>query len=322
MVTIDSVNSIINQALSIGQTKAAEASSYANQAIIASQGMVFGQTNLVNFAPGSIEPPVNIPANANGLDTALYGTNYERIIDDLSNNFATFFATYFPDKCDYMAQAQQWICDALTKGGTGIPAHVEDQIWQRNRARVLNDVRRASDETLSFFAARRFPVPPGAAQHQMYMAQVAAQDKIAQLSRDTAIKQIDVQIENMKFAVQQALDYRIRGIAAAAEYIRTLAIGPDIAMKLATSAANAQAQLINAASSYYNARIRVEEIKLDVRKTNATQTNDIQKIELTEFSNRLKAQASVLAAAATSAGNQAAAALNAVHAAAQVTAQE
>lgn len=315
------VEAIITQALTIGATKSTEATTYANQAITASQGIAFGDTNLVNFTPGNIEPIVNIPANATGLDSVLYSTEYQRIITDLSDKFASFFTTYFPDECDYISHAQQWICDALTQGGTGIAPHVEDQIWQRDRARVAQEVHRASEETLALFASRGFPIPPGAAQHQVYMAQQAAQDKNAQASRDVAIKQAEIEIENTKFAVQQALDYRIKSIAAAGDYIRILAIGPDIAMKLATSAANAQAQLISAASSYYNARIRIEEIKLDVKKINATESNNIQSVELQEFSNRLRAQVQVLAAAATSAGNQAAAALNAVHGSAQIAVQ-
>jgi hypothetical protein len=315
------VEDIINQAIETGIAKSAEATAFADRADVAAQGWIGGNPNLVSFTPESIEPPVNIPMNATGLDVALYGTNYERIIDDLSNQFATFFATYFPDECDYIAHAQQWICDALTEGGTGINAAVEDQIWQRDRARVLKEVNRASTEALATFAARGFPIPPGAAQHQVYMAQQEAQDKIAQHSRDVAIKQAELEIENVKFAVQQALDYRIKGIAAAADYIKTLALGPEIAMKLATSAASAQANLISAASSYYNARIRIEEIKLDVKKTNASESNTIQRQEIIEFGNRLAHRSSVLSAAATAAGNQAASALNAVHASAQIAVQ-
>lgn len=315
------VQAIIDQALAIGVEKSADASNYADQAITASQGYVFGNTNLVDFTPANVEPPVYIPTTASGLDTALYNSTYDKIIKDLSDQFAAFFAKYFPDECDYIGHAQEWICKALTEGGTGINASVEDQIWQRARARILSDVNRASEDVTATFAARRFPFPPGALQHQLNLTQRDGQDRIAELNRDAAIKQIDVEVENVRFAVQQALAYRVQGISAAADYIRALAIAPNIAATLTTSQANAQAQLINAASSYYNARIKIEEIKLDVKKTNARETNDIQRVELHEFSNRLTSQVQVLAAAATAAGNQASAALNTVHAAAQISAQ-
>ncbi len=315
------VEAIINQALSVAADKANEASSYAAQAATAASG--FASTNPVQvvFTPGNVEPSVYIPSTAAGVDSALYNTTYDQIKNDLIAQFTGFFASYFPNECDYLAKAQTRLCEML-EGGLGIPADVEDQLWQRDRARVLTEVARANQEVVESFAARRYPVPPGAAVHQMQMQQIAAQDKIAQQSRDVAIKHAEILIENVKFAVQQALDYRIKGIAAAAEYIKTLALGPEIAMKLATSAADAQAKLISAANTYYGSRIRIEELKFEVQKWNSGVLNEAQKVDVHEFSERLKARVQVLASAAEAAGTQAAAALNAVHASAQTAYSE
>ena len=68
-------------------------------------------------------------------------------------------------------------------------------------------------------------------------------------------------------------------------------------------------------------RIAVEELKLDVAKFNADSRNEAGMNDVREFSNRLKARADTLSAAARAAGDQAAAALNAVHASAQVAVQ-
>jgi len=87
------------------------------------------------------------------------------------------------------------------------------------------------------------------------------------------------------------------------------------------AAAAAQAQLISAASQYYRNRIAVEELKLDAAKFNANARNEAGMNDVREFSNRLRARAEVLSAAARAAGDQAAAALNAVHASAQVAVQ-
>lgn len=314
------VESIINQALQTAAEKADLADTFSQQAITASMGSSSSGFVSISFHPDSVEPPVNIPMNAAGVDGALYGSTYAQIVADLSGKFAGFFAEYFPNECDYLQEAQTKLCEMLA-GGTGIPAHVENQIWQRDRSRVLEDVSRARDDVLATFASRGFPLPPGAAAHAMRLAEVDANNKIAQQSRDVAIKHVDILIENIKFAVQQALDYRIKGIAAAGEYIKVLALGPEIAMKLATSAAGAQAQLISAASQYYRNRIAVEELKLDVLKFNASTSAELSMNNVREFSNRLKARTDTLAAAARAAGDQAAAALNAVHASAQVAVQ-
>lgn len=314
------VESIINQALATAAEKSDLATAYANQAVTASSGFASFAPQQVVFSPANVEPPVNIPMNAAGVDGALYGSTYDQIVADLSGKFAGFFAEYFPNECDYLQEAQTKLCEMLA-GGTGIPAHVENQIWQRDRSRVLEDVNRARDETLATFASRGFPLPPGAAAHTLRLAEVDAQNKIAQQSRDVAIKHVEILIENIKFAIQQALDYRIKGIQAAGDYIKVLALGPEIAMKLATSAAGAQAQLISAASQYYRNRIAVEELKLDVAKFNADSRNEAGMNDVREFSNRLRARVETLSAAARAMGDQGASALNAIHASAQIAVQ-
>jgi len=320
-VSLAQVQAIIDQALAVGAAKSSEAKAYADQAATAASG--FASTNPVQalFTPGNVEPPVLIPTSATGVDSALYNTTYDQIKNDLIGQFSSFFATYFPNECDYLAAAQKRLCEMLN-GGTGIPADVEDQIWQRDRSRVLTEVARANQEVIANFASLGYPVPPGAAVHQMQMQQIEAQNKTAQQSRDVAIKQVEIMLENLKFAIQQALDYRIKGIQAAGDYIRTLAIGPEIAMKLATSAADAQAKLISAANTYYGSRIRLEELKFEVEKFNVGMINHAQEVDVREYSERLKARVQVLSSAAQAAGTQAAAALNAVHASAQVTLTE
>lgn len=322
MATADGfVQDIINQALTVGANKADEAKTYADQAAAAASGFSYTNPLQATFAPDNVEPPVLIPTSATGVDSALYNTTYAQIITDLSGQFANFFVTYFPNECDYLAAAQQRLC-AMLAGELGIPAAVEEQIWTRDRSRVLGEVARANQEVVANFASLGYPVPPGAAIHQMQLQQVEAQNKIAQQSRDVAIKQAEIVIENIKFAVQQALEYRVKGISAAAEYIKTLALGPEIAMKLATSAADAQAKLISAANTYYGSRIRLEELKFEVEKFNVGMINHAQEVDVREFSERLKARVQVLTGAAQAAGTQAAAALNAVHASAQVTLTE
>lgn len=92
----------------------------------------------------------------------------------------------------------------MMTGGMGIPAAVEDQLWERDRARTLKENARARDTLLDTFATRGYPVPPGALSMQLQMTNADAQDTIAQQSRDKAIKQVDVLIENIRTSAQVA----------------------------------------------------------------------------------------------------------------------
>lgn len=362
------VENIINQALATAQQKTELAAQYASQAMsIAAGSVAFDPASVSGRSQVTVqgtlradkvptprikEPEVSIPTKASGLDQTLFNTTSSRIIGDLANRFATFFRDYFPVGPEVSA-AYNWLLRAIN-GSTGIPTHVEDQIWQRDRARVLQDVRRTGEEVVSAFASRGFPLPPGAMQHQLHLTNQIGLEKIAQASRDTAIKQVEIAIENARFAVQQVLDYRIKAIQAAADYIKALALGPQIAAQLATSSADAQAKLISAASSYYDSRIRAgalaldaekfeQSLKLDAAKTNATLRLDAAKVNAVQAFDLAKTNATLhleagkanvgawtelirnrtqaALAAATSAGTQAAAALNAVHASAAVAVQ-
>ena len=50
----------------------------------------------------------------------------------------------------------------IENGGTGLPAAVEEAIWQRAKDRLEVDRENAYDEAESYFAARGFCLPPGA----------------------------------------------------------------------------------------------------------------------------------------------------------------
>ena len=320
--TSDFISDIIDQAVKQANEQASAATDFANTAIEAASGVVTPGTPGFSFTPDIPDLGVYIPANAAGLNTGIYESTYDRIKNDLTNGFITFFATYFPNECDYLAEAQTWLCKALGAGGTGMAPAVEDQIWERDRARILADSARLEDEILVTWAGRKFPLPPGAATYQVLGQQQEASTKIAQASRDVAIKQAEIEIENVKFAVKMALDYRIGAVQAAAEYMKALALGPEIASKLALGAINAQATLIEAASSYYRARVSVEELRLRALSENANLQLQSGGQFVQAFTARSSNIAHAAGQAAQAAGYMGAAALNALHSQATLTSSE
>lgn len=314
------IDTIIENAIAVAAEKSDTADGYAQDAITATMGWSdLGPGPTMFNIRTDLEPPVTIPRDASGVDSALYDATYNRIVGDMTEKFAAFFAEFFPNECDTLGKAQEWMCRVLTEGGSGLRPAIEDQIWQRDRSRILKAAEASGEQVLTTFAARGWPVPPGAAQHQIYLAQQGALNELGASSRDRAIKQMELEIENIRFCVTNALAYRVQGIAAAADYIRLLAQGPEVASRLATAAADAQARLIGAASSYYNSRLRVEELKLQARSQINDINHDRQKTTLDSLVRRVALRAEVTAAIAQSMGTQAGAALNAIHASAGAT---
>lgn len=271
------------------------------------------------FDPNVVEPLVNIPQQAEGASVAKFYELSTAVINQLAGLFGAYMDRYFPDEQPYLHEAESKIVQMLTVGGTGIAAHVEDQIWERDRARVLREADRIAEEATVNWAAKRYPLPPGAATYQVLQVQRDALDKISQASRDVAIKQAEIEVENVRFAVEQAIKLYSAAVSAAVDYVKALSVGPQSGMQLIPSITDSQAKLIGAANEYYRSRIAVEELRLKASMPAAewTQQARVKNAELVmeDIKNRVNAAVS----AAQSLGTQAASALNSLHASANVS---
>lgn len=307
------VQQIIDNALAVANLKAAQAEAYSGQAYLSATGSTFIKAGKID-KESPREPSVYIPSRASGLDTAVFNSMYDMIINDLSDKYADWLTRYFPFNAQLMQVAEDWLLKAIRDGGTGINATVEARIWQRDRDRISAEAASTIDEATALWASKGYPMPPGAAQASIMDIQRKRNADVAAVSRDAAIKAFETEVENIKFAITTAIDYRTKVLNAAGDYIRALAVAPNIASSLATQSADAQARLISAASGYYNARINAAELAqkrnifnadMDMKAILETQDNAIKLVGL-------RVQAAT--AAAESLGKQAAAALNAINA--------
>lgn len=311
------VQRIIDNAILTAQNKSTHADMWVEEAI----NMAAPQRPIppARVRGGSVdEPRVNIPSNAKGLDTAVFDSMYGKIIHDLSDLFADFFIKYFPIRATLMPAVESWLERAITSGGTGVNPNVERNIWQRDRDRISLDAASAADEAMNLFAARGFPMPPGALNAQVISIQRKRSADIAAVSRDAAIKSFDTEVENVRFAVAQAIDYRTKAIGAAADYIKALAVAPNIASSMSTQSADAQARLISAASSFYNARINAADYELKAASTNADLAFRVASRNADIDADYVRQRVNAAVAAAESAGQQAAAALNGLNSTGQI----
>ena len=310
----DLIPQVFNAAWDRAQNAASASSSNFSAALTAGGAGATMTPASVAFDPTVVEPSVFIPTNAEAASVAKMTELSDAVIDKLAGLFSGYMGEYFPNECGYLEKAQRWICDTIESGGTGIQPHVEDQIWQRDRSRVLEETARARDEVFASFAARGFPVPPGAALHAIRLSQADASNRIAQQSRDVAIKQAEIEIENIRFAVDKAISLYGTAVAAASDYVKALSVGPTSAMQIVPSITDSQSRLIGAAGDYYRARIAVKELELKAHLPSAEfeQSARIKNGDWLMQMIRNKVDAAIAAAQALS--TQAAAALNGLHA--------
>ena len=252
-----SVETTVNQMIQEALTRAADAADavkgYADDAVNAIGALSLNRPNTqITATPptftGSLDDPTSTTLSN-------YDANAGALVDKLATTFSDFLNTWFPRTNACLTAAEQWLCDTIQNGGTGIPADVENQIWERSRARELVEASRLEAEAAEDFARRGFSMPPGALADRVDRIRQDTANKISTHGRDVAIKQAEIAIDTIKFAVSEALKYRLAAIQAALEYWKGYLSPYDIAAKRAMAEVEIKTKFYNSALEYFKAEI-------------------------------------------------------------------
>jgi hypothetical protein len=307
----DLVNSIIAAAQVTADKATGKAIGYADDAITASTSV----TDL-NPIPTVTKPTAIVPEKPPAADEAedKFRTTFSELFNQLGPEFDSrlnaFLARFFPviDVC-LQTSVDQWICNTITNGATGIPVTVENQIWERSRARELKDAARRDDELVAQWAGRGFSIPPGALYDAQQKAQQDLSEKISTHSRDVAIKQVEIQIETIKFAVGKGIELRLGALEAAGRYIQSWLEVGKIAVEYANGILRSRSYLYQALAAYYDALIRSERLIYDWGNDTRTLTIRQQEAFVALVTSNTKARVEAAISAANSVGGVARAAL-------------
>lgn len=259
----------------------------------------------------SVTAPTITIADAQVADVyADFSTEYIALGTWLSGKFTDFRTTYFPDESAVYTVAEDWLQGAMANPSAGLPATVQSQLLADDQARVLAEASRAKDSVISTFAARRFPMPPGAAASAVLQIDQTAQDKMAESARKITAVSVDM----MKFAVEKSLNLRQSAMASAIDYIKTLASAPEMSSHLVGIGYDAQSKMISSAAQYYGAQVNAAEMVNKVAQMNAANKLEAaaknQMVDMSMVDAKLKA----LLAEAQSIAQMATAMFNNLHA--------
>jgi hypothetical protein len=87
------------------------------------------------------------------------------------------------------------------------------------------------------------------------MVQQDAANKNSSHARDVAIKQVEIEIENIRFAITTAVNARLASINAAIEYWKAYLLPHDIAARRANAIIDAKVNFSNALSAWFSAQV-------------------------------------------------------------------
>lgn len=191
---------------------------------------------------------------------------------DLALDVPSPFTSPLPDRYD--SNLLQGVIAQIRlrlAGGTGIAPAVEQAIWDRGRSREAAATDTNIAEVTKNAEARGFMLPTGALHAQLREAQKTQLGKSAEISRDIAIKQADLEQANAKHAIEQGIALESRLI----EYVNNIEQRTFDAAKFAAQNAveiyNAQVtqyrtvlEKYNTLATVYRTLVEGEKTKVDV----------------------------------------------------------
>lgn len=308
------VQRIIDNALLAAQNASNRSRAYGELAI---QRASQGRPVIVVSNPSV--PPIQRPEmpSGDGPNLGMWSAVEQQVYARLTGLFGGFFDQFFPIDSDPLQQAIDRLVD-IFNNGSGLDPLVEARIWQRDRDRISTEAASATDEAVAAWAARGFPLPPGAANASVQAIAVKRSADLAAVSRDIAIKRFEEELETVKFAITQATQYRKTAIDAASDYIRAVSTGSGAGAQLGAAAAGANSRMMSAAASFYNASINAADTmqKGPLAYMNAKLSADqtVESLKRQYLENMVQA----ISAVATALGQEAAAAVNGLNATAQI----
>lgn len=215
--------------------------------------------------PNVVAPDVSIPQTADVSNImSTFDSKYLELVQMLYDKYTGFLSTHFPNEASNYEAAENRLREGLQDPNSGLSRVVREQLLEDERSTILADSVKASDAVLATFAARRYPLPPGAAASAVLQIQQTAQDKLAESARKITV----MSVENMRFNIDKSLGLRQSAMSTAIDYIKALASGPDMASRVVNIGYDAQSKLISAASQFYSADISAKEMVSKVAQYN------------------------------------------------------
>ena len=261
MTAESTVNTVIQNAIARSNKAADKAETFSSEAQSAAGGYASSGPILVGEMPPITLPPFNPEEDLGAAFTLAFDNAVADFDGDFKREIAGFLDEWFPswDGC-LKSIVDPWICNTITAGGVGLPIAVENAIWARERERELMETSRLQSESVDAYAARGFSLPAGLLVDEQAKISFSGANKIAAASRDRAIKEAEIRIDMLKFAVEKGVQMRLGVLDALVNFLNVFLKVPALAIEKARTLTDAKTKLWDQSSNYHRALIAVAEL--------------------------------------------------------------
>lgn len=358
MATIDTIDTLISNAIADANTRVAKVDYWADAAfykpgvVSKSDSRQFPDLILptLNSVGTQIVPVLSFPASVQipnitmPKGDSVYGDDIIDIIDSL-NKFSTsfaintigprltqyfsdFFTRYYPKFADEKYGPQQ-VFDILnqvtpTKAiGFAMPESAEDAIFQRGRSVILTRAGKQEADVVGEWAKRGFQTPPGMMFGQQLAVRQQAQSEIAQAASDIALKQEEISIQTYLFGIEQALAYREKALDNAVDYLRvfTTTVLKRFDASAYAAILEARNRLYSTTMEMYKTANATRQMGIELNQGNRNINADVYKALLAATDTQLEVKSNAAVGSATALSHVASAAISALHTRAEMSTQ-
>ena len=268
-------------------------------------------TPTLGTALEQVAPPDRLQFDDPDNAMAFFDAKNAELTALVNDAFDKMVGIAFPDMT-LLADAIRWCKRSINEGGTGINTAVESALWERGRSRILKQSARDIATATEKYARAGWPLPPGAMLNDIAMIRQDNRDKLAEQSRDIAIKSFDAELENVRFAITTAGDLFTKALQAVSDYVRTVMLAPQTAAQLSTSINGLKNDAARTLVSLYQAQNAALEPFLRLEITDAELKERANEANLRAQMETAKLRADAALANLRMVGDAAAASLNGI----------
>ena len=230
------------------------------------------------------------PTDLSGQFAQAYSQQSPAMFAALSGQLDAFMVSMSPQHHNALATLEAKLATFM-QGGTALPPAVEDAIYARTRGKLDAEYRRARDGIYDEATKRGFTLPDGAVNSAVAQARIGASDNNAKAAAEIAVKQAELEQQNMQFAVTTSMTLRNTALTASISYHQNLVAINGQALDYAKAIINALVQVYQAQVEAFRAKLELYRADAAVYETRmrAVQTlADIYKAELEAYATAVR----------------------------------
>lgn len=199
-----------------------------------------------------------LPEDLDQVYKEQYETSSAVMRDVINGELERFIDKYFPEFHNSMAAIESRLQTYLA-GGTALTPAVEDQIFNRAVDKVNAETRRAVEAAYDTAAKSGFTIPPISLLAAAQAAEQAGHDNNSRAAVEIAIKQAELEQQNLQFAVTQSIALRQIAVNAGLNWAGTVVQVNGQALQYARDVVDQLARAFDLAAKYAEIQARLYE---------------------------------------------------------------